>query len=189
MANNLNNSLDFKTAFKYPFNRPIGMLNILWLLLPILGSFANYGYLVVIIRQFLNNDFKELPEFNFKDNLSLGFFMFLKTIPFILVFVVIQAISTMFNPLIGILVILFISLFILPILYINFIKNGTVGSFFDFNAIVPVFNNFGEYLIVLLKTVGLAILFLLMVLILVGFPAMIFTQNIFYADFYRKYVK
>lgn len=189
MENNLNNSLDFKTAFKYPFNRPIGMLNILWLLLPILGSFANYGYLVVIIRQFLNNDFKELPEFNFKDNLSLGFFMFLKTIPFILVFVVIQTIAMFISPIIGFLGILFIVLFILPILFINFIKNGTVRSFFDFNTIVPVFNNFGNYLIVLLKTTGLGILFLLMMLILVGIPGYIFTQYIFYADFYREYVK
>ena len=57
--------IDFKTAFYYPFNRPIGLLNILWVLLPIIGWFALFGYTIVIIKHFIKGDFKELPEFGF----------------------------------------------------------------------------------------------------------------------------
>ena len=37
-------NITFEKAFKFPFNRPEGLLNILWVLLPIIGWLALFGY-------------------------------------------------------------------------------------------------------------------------------------------------
>jgi len=180
--------IDFKSAFKYPFNRAKGLLNILWLLVPIIGWFILFGYGITIVKHFLKNNFKELPVMDLKENLSLGFFMFLKSIPFVLVLFIIQALAV-FIPMIGALASWFISLFVVPILTINFFKKETVSSYFEFEILKFVFNNFGDYLIALLKTIALTIIFFIMIIVLVGLPAGSFTKNIFFADFYRKNIK
>jgi hypothetical protein len=181
-------ALTFETAFKYPFKRPVGLLNILWILVPIIGWFALIGYNIRIIKNFVKGNFKELPLFNFSQDLNLGFFMFLKLIPFI---VIITVINWAFGkiPFVGFLGTLFISLFIVPVLIINFFVKETIESYFDFNKVKFVFDNLEDYVITVLKSIGLGIIFLLMFVILVGIPASTFTKNIFFADFYRRYVK
>jgi hypothetical protein len=182
-------TLKFKTAFSYPFNRAKGMWNILWILLPIIGWFALGGYGIRIIKEFTKGKFKKLPTFKFGSDLSLGFFMFLKALPFMIVyFVLIELLGVAF-PWFGDLAELFLGLFIIPILTINFYKKETVKSYFEFKTLKPVFDHFWEYIVVLLKTLLLAIIFLAMCIILIGFPALAFTDNMFLADFYRRRVK
>ena len=181
-------NLDFETAFKYPFKRAVGLLNILWILLPFIGWFALGGYTITIIKHFIKGDFKELPKFNFKRDLNLGFFMFLKAIPFFIVYGIVQGILG-FIPVVGLLGYLFIALFILPILVMNFFQKETVESLFEFSKIGAVFDNFGEYMMALLKSIALQIIFLVMIIVLVGIPAGSFTKNIFFADFYRRFAK
>ncbi len=82
--------LDFKTAFGYPFRRATGLLNILWVLLPIIGWFALGGCGIRIVKHFIKGDFNELPLFNFSEDLSLGFFMFIKAIPFAIVYMAVN---------------------------------------------------------------------------------------------------
>ena len=79
--------LDFKTAFKYSFNRAKGMWNILWMLLPVVGWFALGGYSVRIVQEFSQGKFKQLPIFEFRNDMKLGFFMFIKAIPFVVVYI------------------------------------------------------------------------------------------------------
>ena len=181
-------SIDFKSAFKYPFNRAAGLLNILWMFIPIIGWFALYGYGITIVKHFIKGDFKELPKMDFGENLGLGFFMFFKSIPFMIV-LFIMYIFLIFIPFIGPLASWFISLFIVPVLTINFFKKETVASYFEFEKIKYVFEDFEDYIIALLKSIALGIIFFLMIIILVGIPAATFTQNIFFADFYRRYIK
>ena len=181
--------LDFKTAFKYPFNRAKGMWNILWILLPIVGWFALGGYGVRIVKEFSKGKFKKLPTFKFKSDLELGFFMFLKAIPFVIVYITIDAILDKIDPRVAGLANFFIGLFVVPILAINFMNKETVGSFFEFKIIKSVFNNLGDYIVTVLKSILLGIVFFIMIIVLVGLPAGIFTENIFLADFYRRKVK
>ena len=181
--------LDFKTAFKYPFNRAKGMWNILWILLPIVGWLALGGYGVRIIKEFSKGKFKKLPTFKFKNDLELGFFMFLKAIPFIIVYIIIGAILDKTDPGMAGLARFFIGLFIVPILAINFMNKETVSSFFEFKILKSVFDNFGDYVVALLKDILLSIIFVIMIIVLVGLPAGTFTKNIFLADFYRRKVK
>ena len=181
-------AVDFKTAFKYPFNRPKGMLNILWILLPIIGWFALMGYTIKIVKNFINNDFKGLPLFDFGDNFKFGFFMFIKMLPLLIVLV---AINMVLSPLkgTGTFVSILINLFVVPMLIINFFNKETVNSSFEFGKVKPVFENFGDYIIAILKSIGLAIIFIIMMVILVGIPAHSFTKNLFLADFYRRFAK
>ena len=188
-------ALDFNIAFKYPFNRPMGMLNILWVFVPIIGWFALGGYGVRIIQNFIKGDFKELPKLEFGNDLSLGFMMFIKAIPFGILYMVIIMAFTFFaqtseipmwipgavNTLLGILV--------LPILSINFMKKETVESWFEFSLLKFVFDNLGDYIVMMLKSLVLGIVFLFLSLVLVGIPAGAFTKNMFLADFYRRRVK
>jgi len=180
--------LDFKTAFKYPFNRVKGLWNILWILLPIIGWFALGGYAIKIVQEFSKGKFKKLPIFKFSSDFKLGFFMFLKAIPFILVYSAFILILVKINPLFGV-VRIFTEIFAIPILFIHFINKETVGSFFEFKIIKSVLDNLGDYILALLKSILLSIIFFIMIIVLVGFPAGAFTKSIFLADFYRRKVK
>jgi len=180
--------LDFETAFKYPFNRPKGMLNILWLFLPIIGWFPLGGYGVRIVREFSKGQFKNLPKFNFEKDFKLGFIIFIKSLPFVLVYGLFLILLSIINPFLEFFRIFF-ELFLIPILAVNFMNKETVSSFFEFKILKHVFQNFGDYVIVLLKSILLGITFLIMIVVLVGLPAGAFTKNIFIADFYRRRVK
>ncbi len=180
--------LDFKTAFKYPFNRPKGMWGILWILLPIIGWFVLAGYGVRRIQEFSKGKFKKLPAFKFSSDLELGFSMFLKALPFALVYIAVSFGLTIINPFLRFFSVIF-EIFAIPILFINFINKETIASFFELRIVRSVFNNFGDYLIALSKSILLGIVFLVMFVVLVGIPAGTFTKNIFLADFYRRKVK
>ena len=181
-------AVDFKTAFKYPFNRPKGMLNILWVLLPIIGWFALMGYTIRIVKNFINNNFNELPLFDFGTDFKFGFFMFIKMLPLIIVLIAINLVLTPLKGT-GTFVSIIINLFVVPMLIINFFNKETVNSSFEFGKVKPVFENFGDYIVAILKSIGLAIIFIIMMVILVGIPAHSFTKNLFLADFYRRFAK
>lgn len=181
--------LDFEMAFKYPFKRAKGMLNIFWILLPIFGWFALGGYTIRIIKEFMEGKFEQLPEMSFSKDMKFGFMMFLKSIPFTLAYLVIIIIFSAINENLAGVANALLGLLIIPILSLNFLKKETVESYFEFKIIKAVFNNFGDYLIAILKSIALVVVFLVMWIILVGIPAGAFTKNIFLADFYRKNVK
>ncbi len=192
MANkNVNKNLDplsFGSAFKYPFNRAKGLLNIFWVFLPIIGWFALYGYGIRIIQHFVRGEFEGLPLFNFGDNLKLGFFMFLKSLPFIIPYMVVYVLLN-YIKYVGFLLNMFIGMFIVPILIVNFFYKETISAYFEFSKVKVIFQNFGDYLLAVLKSIGLGLIFSVMILILVGIPASMFTRNIFLADFYGRRAK
>lgn len=183
------NKISFKAAFKYPFNRAVGMWNILWMFLPILGWFALGGYSVRIAQEFCNGKFEQLPTFKFGNDLKLGFFMFLKAIPFVIAYMIVILISEKMGTSISAAISFVIGFFMIPILFMNFFNKQTVASLFEFKITGSVFNNLGDYFMVMLKSIGLGIVFLLMWIVLVGIPAGSFSKNIFLADFYRRNVK
>ena len=179
-------SLDFNTAFKYPFNRAKAMWNILWLFLPIIGWFALGGYGIRIVKEFSQGKFKKLPVLKFKSDLKLGFMMFLKALPFIFVYIGLMLILTLINDWLRLSIDTLLKILVVPMLTINFFNKETVASLFEFKILKAVFNNFGDYLMTILKSIGLALIFFAMWIILVGIPAGSFTKNIFLADFYRR---
>jgi|TARA_Y100000310_G_scaffold139848_1_gene139182 hypothetical protein len=117
-----------------------------------------------------------------------GFFMFLKALPFVLVYMLFLGILDTINPWLG-LIKIFTGLFVIPILAINFINKETVSSFFEFGIVKYVFTNLGDYIVAILKEILLQLIFFIMWIILVSLPAGSFTRNIFLADFYRRRVK
>jgi hypothetical protein len=181
--------LSFEDAFNYPFNRMKGCLNIFWLLFPIFGWFALGGYSVRIVKEFSAGKFTKLPMMNFGSDMKLGFFMLLKAIPFIVAYVLIILALYEVNTVVGFIFEVFIGIFMLPILFIHFMNKQTVGSLFEFGVTGIVFDNLGDYLYVMLKSIVLGVIYLLMIIILVGLPALFFTKSIFLADFYRRRVK
>ena len=182
-------SLEFKKAFKYPFNRLKGLLNVLWIFVPIFGWFALFGYVVRIVNEFVEGKFEELPKMQFMENMKLGFMMFLKSIPFMIVYMIIiigvDAVNTNLSAVIN----MIISWFVMPLLSINFMKKKTIGSYFEFSVLSAIKDYFADYIVMLLKTFAITIVFAIMMIVLVGIPAIMFTSTIFYADFYRRYVK
>ncbi len=72
---------------------------------------------------------------------------------------------------------------------VHFFNKETVGSLFKLDIVAPVFTNLGDYIVALLKTIGLSIVFMILSIVLVGIPANQFTKNIFLADFYRRKIK
>jgi hypothetical protein len=115
--------------------------------------------------------------------------MFIKSIPFMLVYMLVLGIFSITGSLGRGLVDFFLGFFVIPILTINFLNKETVASFFELKLIGVVFNNLGDYIVAVLKSILLGLIFIVMWIILVGIPAGTFTKNIFLADFYRRNVK
>jgi len=82
-----------------------------------------------------------------------------------------------------------IAIFCFPMLFMNFLRKESIESLFEFRVLRPVVDNLGDYLMALLKSLGLLVIFLLMSIVLIGIPALAFTKNLFIADFYRRHVK
>lgn len=180
--------LDFGAGFSYPFGKARRMWNALWLLLPIFGWFALGGYSVRITKEWAGGKFKQLPEMKFLSDMKLGFMMFLKALPFFIAYVIVNSILGLI-PGAGFFANLFLSLFIVPVLSINFMVKQTIDSYFEFGVLDKVFANFGDYSVALLKSVALGIIYLVLIIVLVGIPGSMFTKNIYIADFYRRQVK
>lgn len=181
-------TLEFKQAFHYPFNRAKGLLNGLWILLPIIGWFALIGYGVRIVNEFIAGKYKQLPEMKFVSDLKLGFIMFIKMIPGLIVITVISQFLSDISAA-GAIASVGLAILVYPVLIINFIKKQDWKAMFELEKTKYVFNNMEEYLVAFLKDVVLQIIFLIMIIVLVGIPCSLFTKNIFLANFYGKYVK
>ena len=168
--------LNFSKGFKYPFNRAKGMLNIFWILVPIYGWFVLYGYLVRIVKEFIDGKFDELPENKASENFSYGFNMFFKSVPLAIVIGTfgwfVNFVSGEFT-FVSKIVSFLVSLFVTIPLLINFYDKETVASSFDFKILKNIFSNLGEFLLTFLKATGLTIIFAAMSVILVGIPLFI----------------
>ncbi len=216
-------ALDFKKAFKYPFNRPRGLLNAFWFIIPlvlvvalssvlyqtttltnpianamlvILSSvliaiplFAIGGYVVRIVNEFVEGKYEKTPLFRFNEDMRLGFFMFLKSIPFAIAYWLVLAVATGLSEGFGTVVSLILGIFVVPLLTVNFIRKQTIESYFEIDIIRILNDQFGEYLIAYLKQFALGLVFGLLVLVIVGIPAALFTQSIFIANFYGRFIE
>lgn len=180
--------LSFIEVFKYPFNRPVGLLNILWVFFPIFGWFALTGYGIRIIKEIIQGNSSQLPLFSFWEDLKFGFFMFVKMLPLIVTFLLVLFITESIHEYLGAITNIILNIFIAPLLTINFFQKETIASSFEFSILSTLTEHLGDYLIALFKSIGLGILYLFLILFLVGIPALQFTQNIFFADFYRRFV-
>ncbi|MFC1648702.1 DUF4013 domain-containing protein [Nanoarchaeota archaeon] len=181
-------ALDFGDAFKYPFNRPKGLLNILWILLPIFGWFALGGYGIRIMNEWVEGKVNQLPQMSFVDDMKLGFMIFIKSIPLVLAIMVLSWVLSLGKGL-GMIIFYIVVLLVVPMLGINLVVKKTVASSFEFEKVKPVFSNFGDYIVALIKELVLGIIFLVLYVVLVGIPAGAFTKNIFFADFYKRHAK
>ncbi|WP_440955631.1 DUF4013 domain-containing protein [Methanosarcina sp. Mfa9] len=181
--------ISFTDALKYPFRKPKRLLYVLWALLPVIGWFALFGYIVRITNEFIEGKYEGLPQLHFMEDLKLGFWMFLKSLPFSIVFCIPIVLVMYYDETTADILNLLLSFFVLPVLTINFYRKQTVGSFFEFSKLKYVMNNLGDYLVVMIKQYALIIVFLVFILFLVGIPALYFASTIFTANFYGRVVE
>ena len=171
------------------FKKPGRLLYGLLVLIPILGWFVLFGYLTRLINEFVKGRYEGLIKLNIIEDLKLGFVIFLKALPFFIVLITIQNAVSQVNETLGLLVSLLLSLFVSPILEINFYRKQTIKSFFEFGILHVVKDDFGDYTITILKQIALGIVFLILSLVLIGIPAFLFTQVIFISNFYGRVVE
>ena len=182
-------TISFSDAFKYPFKTPKRLLYALWLIIPILGWFALFGYIVRLVNEFVEGRYEGLIKLDFMEDLKLGFITFLKSLPFYITYVAIVFAATFVNETLGNLVNLLLGFFVVPILVVNFFRKQTLESFFEFQLLDIVRNNLGDYVMAVLKQYALVIIFAILSIVLVGIPAMFFTNSIFIANFYGRLVE
>lgn len=173
----------FKEGLSYPWINGKRLWNILWILVPILGFFAIFGYTKKIVVNLVNKRLDGIPEFGkFWDNVSIGFSLFLRFIPLYLVIMIVNFIPDVG----GILTALFQILF-LPWLTINLFMKGTVKSTFEFETVMNVvFKNFGDYVVTFIKTAGYYLTYIVLSVVLVGIPCIYFGGYYYFADFYSR---
>lgn len=173
--------LTFRAAFEYPLNRAAGLLNILWLIVPIYGWFLVIGYTVRIIQEFIDGKYKELPRIEHGDDFALGFVMFFKYIPLAAFTMMVMGIFQEVGDI--------VVMFTVPMLAMNFIDKMTVAASFDFRKVKAIYNNFGEFVVAVLNSLLLFLVFGALSLVLIGIPCMFFAGEIFMANFFRKYAR
>lgn len=182
-------TISFSEAFKYPFKTPQRLLYILLLIVPIIGWFVLFGYIVRLVNEFVEGRYEGLIKLDFMEDLKLGFMVFLKALPFYIAYMVILFAATYVSETLGNLLNLLLGFFVIPMLAVNFFRKQTVESFFEFDILNVVRDNIGEYIITVLKQYALVIIFLILSIVLVGIPAMFFTNSIFIANMYGRLVE
>ncbi len=180
-------TISFTDAFKYPYKVPVRILYVLLLIIPIIGWLILFGYIVRLVNEFINGNYKGLIELELVEDLKLGLLMFLKALPFYIIYAVIMSAAMYISEALGTLIQL-LAIFILPLLVVNFCRKQTVGSFFEFDIFNIARDNLGEYIAAVIKQLILSIIFVLLSFILIGIPGLYFTSSIFVANFYGRYI-
>jgi len=182
-------TISFSEAFKYPFKTPARLLYALLLIVPIVGWLALFGYGARLVNEFIEGRYEGPIKLDFMEDLKLGFMLFLRALPFYIVYVIILFAATYVSEAFGNLVSLLLGFFVIPMLAVNFFRKQTIESFFEFGVLNVVKENIGEYIITVLKQYALIIIFMVLSIVLVGIPAMIFTNSIFIANMYGRLVE
>jgi Protein of unknown function (DUF4013) len=181
-------TLSLSDAFKYPFKNPIRLLYALLLIIPILGPLTIGGYVVRLVNEFIEGRYDEPVKLDIIEDLKLGIIMFLKAIPFIVASIILFLVASYINTTLGI-IFLLLEMFIAPILIVNFFRKQTIESLFEFDILRVVKDNFGDYIVAFLKQLVLSIIFLILSFILIGIPALYFTNSIFIANLYGNFIE
>lgn len=189
--------LDFNTAAQYPFKKPSRLCYILYFFIPIFGWFALGGLKIRIIQEFCKGKYKQVPQMSFWSDCKKGAVMFLKMIPFMILYMITIFVLTVSIPLeqsMGWLVLYLLTRIILegiilPMLIINFFVKEKMDALFEFEVVPKVFANIKYYVAALFMEIMLSIVFLVLSIVLVGIPAGLFTKNIFLARFYKDFVQ
>ncbi|WP_229387176.1 DUF4013 domain-containing protein [Methanosarcina sp. DH2] len=168
---------------------PQRLLYILLLFIPIIGWLVLFGYAVRLVNEFIEGRYEGLIKLDFMEDLKLGFMVFLKALPFYIGYMVILSAAMYVNETLGSILNLVLGFFVIPILAVNFFRKQTVESFFEFDVLNVVRDNLGEYIVTVLKQYALVIIFLILSIVLVGIPAMFFTNSIFVANMYGRLVE
>ena len=58
-------TISLSDAFKYPFKIPKRLLYILWSIIPILGTFIIWGYVVRLVNEFIEGRYEGLIGLDF----------------------------------------------------------------------------------------------------------------------------
>ena len=181
-------TISFSEALKYPFKTPQRLLYILLIIIPIVGWLALFGYAVRLVNEFIEGRYGGLIKLDFMEDLKLGFLVFLKALPFYIAYTVILSAAMYVNETLGSLINLLLAFFVIPMLAVNFFRKQTIESFFEFDVLNVVRDNPEEYIITVLKQYALVIIFAVLSIVLVGIPAMFFTNSIFVANLYGRLV-
>jgi hypothetical protein len=182
-------TISLSDAFKYPFKAPKKLLYALLLLIPILGWLVLFGYIVRLINEFVDGRYEEPIDLDLIEDLKLGTITFLKALPFYIAYSIVIFAATYISATLGSLVNLLFAIFVIPVLAVNFFRKQTIESFFEFDILNVVKDNLGDYVVAVLKQYVITIAFAILSIILIGIPAMIFTNSILIANFYRNYIE
>lgn len=174
----------FGVGLKYPWIKGKKLWYSLWLLVPIFGWLALFGYAIKIARTIVKGEKGGLPEFgNVGSNFVLGLIYLIYLIPLFIVLLLINWI-----PVVGGIIAFFVWIVFVPYLVLNlFVKEKVEASFDVVKTWKVVMGNFEEYIIALLKTLGFALIYLILCLVLVGIPCLMFGKGYYMAEFYSNH--
>jgi hypothetical protein len=182
-------TLTFSKAFKYPFKTTRRLLYAFLLLIPIFGWLVLIGYIIRLINEFIEGRYEGLIKLDIMEDLKLGIIIFVKSLPFYIVYAIVLSVVNYVSPTLKIPVSLLLKFFIIPILSVNFYRKQTIRSYFEFDVLNVIKDNLGDYIMIILKQYALIILFSILSIVLIGIPALLFTSSIFFANFYGNLIE
>ncbi|MDE0243185.1 MAG: DUF4013 domain-containing protein [Candidatus Kaiserbacteria bacterium] len=140
---------DFWNAIVYPYRRKQGLLNILWLFIPIVGWLFLIGYVTRIVQSFCEGKVKELPEAKAVDHIGTGFFILIKSLPFTIIYGLV-ALSLAATP--AVFLVYLFGYVAAPFLGIHFLYHERAGAYFEWGIFRHAYNHAAEYFLAVGKT-------------------------------------
>jgi hypothetical protein len=181
-------------ALKYPFARFKRLFYILWLLIPILGWLAFSGYVLRIIQDILKGKQRQVPQFGkFWPNFKLGFLALVVSLVIAAVMMLVGLLQLVLGPwgtVIYYIVVIYVSL-VSPIMIVQLAETENLSKALNVvRAHKIVFGNFWPYIIMILKQIVVAIVFLLasipIITLIFTLPASSYAKQYLYARFYTS---
>jgi len=180
-------------AARYPFKNIKRLFYWLWLLIPVFGIIVYMGYLLKLIRSVVKETDDEPPAFG---KVMPNFFLGLNFLFFFMIYFIIMGILgylTSFVPYSAVVVLLF-SIYvnlIMPILYTQLAEKGKLRAGLNIIRATKIIRyNLAAFIIMMLKQIALIFIWafasLPIITIIFSLPAMLYSANYLFADFYKN---
>ena len=180
-------------AARYPFKRIWRLFYAFWVFIPIFGIIVFMGYLLKLIRSVVKETDDEPPAFG---KIMSNFYLGLNFLFFFVIYFIIMGVLGYITSYVSLLIwpFMLFSIYvnlIMPILYTQLAEKRKLSAGINLILATKIIRyNLKAFIIMMLKQIALLFIWafasLPIITIIFSIPAMLYSANYLFADFYKK---